>query len=278
MGTMSLNAEAILGLLRPWNCAMAAIAVFIGFAVAAGGVNFTQALVPALVSAFLICGAGHAINDYYDAEIDGRISPKKPVPSGRVSKAGARNLALALFTAGIAVSLAVNISAFAIAAVYSALLFAYSAWMRNYKFAGNWVVAAGTALTLVYGATITGNYAAVAYLALCALLANAAREIIKDMQDLGKDKGVKRTLPMLLPRAAVIATVLLLYCLSLALAFFVWAGGMLHGALYPPLMAVAAIAFCISSYRVVNGKFADAQRWSKYAMGIALLAFLGGVM
>lgn len=275
---VTMNSGAYFELIRPWNCAMAAVAVFAGFAVSGGGFGLAIPLLLAVFSAFAICGAGQAINDYYDAEIDAKLGPEKPIPSGRVGRKAARNFALVLFAAGIAVSYFINMHAFAIAAAYSCMLFAYSWAMGEYKFLGNWVVALGTALTMVYGAAITENYCVVAYLAACALFANAGREIIKDVEDANVDRGRKRTLPMVIPEMAVRLVVLSLYSAAVAIGFFVWAAGIFGGAAYIALMAPAALAFYYSFECLRKGKAADAQRYSKYAMGVAILAFLAGVL
>ncbi|MBU1939290.1 UbiA family prenyltransferase [Candidatus Micrarchaeota archaeon] len=256
---------------------MAAAAVFIGLSVAIRGIAFPFALLLGMFSAFVICGAGQAINDFYDAEVDKKLNPKKPIPAGRASAKGARNFAIALFAIGIAVSYFINTDAFIIALFYSALLYAYSAKMQGHKYIGNWVVAGGTAITLIYGAAIAGNYSVVIYLAFAALLANGAREIIKDMQDIGGDIGRKRTLPMMLPEKIVRYIVFLLYGTAIAIGFFVWAMGMLQGIFYLIFMALASVAFYYSFDRLVRGKTGEAQKYSKYAMGIALLAFVAGV-
>ena len=65
-----MNYQPYLTIIRPFNCIMAAVATLIGFSVALGGFAFTIPLMLAMVSAFLICGAGQAINDYFDREID----------------------------------------------------------------------------------------------------------------------------------------------------------------------------------------------------------------
>jgi len=272
-----MDTRAYFELMRPLNCIMAGAAVFAGFAVAYGEFAFPPALLLAVFSVFAICGAGQAINDYYDAEIDAKLNPKKPIPSGRVNIKGARNFAVVLFASGILVSLFINLHAFAIAAVYSVMLFVYSKGMRNYKFLGNWIVALGTALTLVYGASITQNYGVVVYLAACALFANVGREIIKDMEDMPCERGYKRTLPMILPGKSITHIVFLLYCASVIIAFVVWALGIVQGVFYLMLIVLAAAAFYYSFDYLVRGKPADAQIYGKYAMAAALLAFLAGI-
>jgi len=72
-GKVTMALSAYFKILRPLNCIISAVAVFIGFSVANSAVQFTIPLLMAMAAAFLICGAGQAINDYYDAKIDKKI-------------------------------------------------------------------------------------------------------------------------------------------------------------------------------------------------------------
>ena len=59
-------------LMRPFNCLMTAIAVFIGGLIVSPVVAIFTAekIWLAMVAAFLITGGGNAINDYVDVEAD----------------------------------------------------------------------------------------------------------------------------------------------------------------------------------------------------------------
>jgi geranylgeranylglycerol-phosphate geranylgeranyltransferase len=68
--------------MRLENCAMAGIAVLIGFIVAGGLLQLHYTVLAlAVVSAFLITGAGNAINDYYDRNADKKNAPHRPIPT-----------------------------------------------------------------------------------------------------------------------------------------------------------------------------------------------------
>ena len=73
-------------LLRPINSLMAATAVFIGGLVVGGEfvVHMTE-LHLAIIVTFIITGAGMAINDYFDREIDFLNKRYRPIPSGKIS-------------------------------------------------------------------------------------------------------------------------------------------------------------------------------------------------
>ena len=59
--------KAFWEILRPFNCLMASAAAMIGLALA-GGIEPEPALL-IFVIVFLVTGAGNAINDYYDKDI-----------------------------------------------------------------------------------------------------------------------------------------------------------------------------------------------------------------
>jgi geranylgeranylglycerol-phosphate geranylgeranyltransferase len=265
-------------ILRPGNCLMAAVAVLIGYAVALQGFALTLQAGLAMVSAFLICGGGQAINDYFDRGIDRKIKPEKPIPSGRVNASMVPAYAAVLFAGGIAVSSLINLSALAIALSFSALLVVYSSLMMKVKYLGNIVVASGTAFTLIYGASVIGEYSIVVWLALSAFLANLGREITKDLEDVGADTGFKTTLPMMLPLNALKGLIVILYTSAIVAAIFVWLSGTVKNALYLILIVSAGIVFGNSLRLLDTGKAAESQKFSKYAMAIALAGFAAGAL
>ena len=275
---VDMQASAFLKLLRPGNCVMAAAATYIGYAVSAGSMGFQLETGYALAAAFLVCGAGQAINDFFDKDIDAKQRPTRAIPSGQITANAARNYAILLFLAGNALAYSINATAFFIALAFSGLLILYSASLSRHKFIGNWVVAAGTAITFVFGATVTQNFTPAVHFALTALFANAARELIKDAEDLETDKGQKLTLPMLAGKWTLRVLVFTLYFLAVLLAVLYWLAGLVRGPFYIYGIGFAAAAFAASYYFFVKQRFASASRWSKHGMLLALLAFLGSVL
>ncbi len=265
-------------ILRPGNCLIASIAVFIGFAVGNSGFGFSFPLLLAMVSAFVICGAGQAINDYFDKEIDKKIRPEKAIPSKKIK---ARNVFLysaVLFLAGIIISFFINQDAFTIALAFSVLLFVYSSLMQKIKFVGNLVVASGTGFTLIFGASVAGDYSLILPLVLSAFLVNVGREITKDMEDIEADKGIKKTLPMLLSTTLVKTIIMLCYAGGIMIALLAWFYGIIPGLLYLALVAVSGMGFSYSFYLLNKEKTTESHKFSKYAMIIALVAFASSVI
>lgn len=265
-------------LMRPLNCFIAAFAVFVGYAVSVKALQFNQQIGFAMIAAFLVCGAGQSINDFFDRQIDKKKNPKKPVPSGSVSAESALLFSVTLFLFGNVFAFFVNQTALVISLTFTLLLFFYSAFLGKAKFLGNWVVAAGTAFTLVFGATISGNYFVVLFFAASALLANAAREIIKDTEDLKADRGFKKSLPMILRKEQLVLLLVLLHVVALVSAFVPLALGLFGNTQFALFVLAANALFAYSIFHFGRNNYSLAQKLSKTGMLFSLFGFLLGVV
>jgi geranylgeranylglycerol-phosphate geranylgeranyltransferase len=178
-------------ILRPANCAMASAGVL------AGGFLVLKSASPqvflAMLAAFLITGAGNAINDWADVESDRINKPKRPIPSGRVSRSSILLYSCVLFLAGIAITLpAMGFGSwhlFAIALINSAVLIAYSCGLEDKLFAGNLSISYLVASSFIFGGAAAGNILVPLLMAVLAFLSNTAREIVKDLEDVEGDKA-----------------------------------------------------------------------------------------
>ncbi|MDO8427950.1 MAG: UbiA family prenyltransferase [Candidatus Diapherotrites archaeon] len=268
-----------LKLLRPFNCILGSLAVWIGYTIAVHALLIpTISVLLAMLVVFLICGAGQVINDFFDVELDRKLNSEKPLPSGKISLQNAFSYSIGLFVIGNILAFFLGFTQFLIAVVFSVLLILY-AWKisKNYKYIGNWVVALGTAFTLIYGASLANNYVLVIYFALSALFANLSRELIKDLEDVEKDQGFKKTLPMLLPKKEVKIYIGFFYFVSAILAFAVYVLFSLNF-YFLILLGITILIFILSLKETVHENFKLAQRYSKNGMAIALLAFLVSVL
>jgi len=258
---------------------MAAFGTFIGGSIAAAAIQINLQIGIAIAAAFLVCAGGMVINDYFDRNVDKRLHPRKPLPSGAIKPKTALLYAIALFIAGNALALYFlpAISA-AIALAFSVLLIAYSAFLSKAKYVGNFVVASGTAFTLIFGASLVGKFEIVAFLALAALFANLARELIKDLQDVKQDRGFKKSLPMLLSEKKVIAIVFFYYLIAIAAVYLPVLLAGFASIYFISVVSVANLLFLLSFAKAVQRSFGRAQALSKIAMLVALIGFLAGVL
>lgn len=261
-------------ILRPLNCIMASIATIIGYAIIT--LNFNFSLVLAIISTFLICGAGQVINDYYDRHIDKKINKKKPIPSKRISEENAFRYAVGLFFLGIIISYFINLSAFIIAIVISILLFIYSAILYKKKYLGNTVVALGTALPFIFGAASAGHISSlIIVFSLSAFFANLSRELTKDFEDLKKDKGFKQTLPMTHENISR-KFIVLFYFISVSIgvgAFIIYDLSLI----YLFFIYLTTFIFLNGMLNLRRKDFNKSQKNSKKGMLMSLIAYIASI-
>jgi geranylgeranylglycerol-phosphate geranylgeranyltransferase len=269
-----MKTKAVLRLIRPENCLMASLAVVIGFVIA-GGLEVNLAVVLALVSAFIITGAGNTINDFYDAEVDRKNAPKRPIPSGNVPAKLAFYMAIFLFLAGIVMAFFINLGCLILAAFNSSVLFFYARNLKGTVLAGNLAVSYLTASTFVYGGLAAMNPLVTFFLFLLAFLVNVGREIIGDIEDIKGDKkeGLV-TLPIKIgeEKSWIVGTAFILAAVALSPLPYTLN---LMGAYYLVVVLVADAVFVAS----LAGKDPRRnQKLTKIGFGLGLASFLAGLI
>ncbi len=264
---------AIGSVLRPGNCAMAAFATMLGYWISVRYLDFPIGLFFAASSTFAICGAGQAINDYFDRDVDGKSKKSRPIPSGKLQAGEALAIAIALFMLGISLAAYVNASAFGIAVAFSLLLYVYSSRLSGLKYFGNAVVALATAFTYVMGAALSGNYYLVSLLASASFFATWGREIAKDLEDFEADRGKKKTLPMVWGKQRAVTAARYATYVAAALGILPFASGLTNKLAYAILVTGSIVLFTIALDQMTKGKFDKSQRTYKRAMLVALLAY-----
>ncbi|MEX2601558.1 MAG: UbiA-like protein EboC [Balneolaceae bacterium] len=116
---MRQKLKAALELMRPANIVTAFADILAGFAAAGGVIYFSTGLPAAsptglpwlLLSTFGLYGGGVVLNDLFDAKLDAEERPERPIPSGRITRAGGALLAILLLTTGILAATQVNVYA-----------------------------------------------------------------------------------------------------------------------------------------------------------------------
>jgi len=287
-------------ILRPLNCLMSIVAVVIGGFLILNGINLAVVLV--LISVFLITGAGNVVNDYVDVEADKINRPKRPIPSGRMSKRSALVYCIILFVVGILLTLFVNWLTFVIAMVNSLVLVIYSTHLQHKMFVGNAAVAYLTASTFLFGGAAALGDASFKMLSLPLLLmvlsglSTFSREIAKDIEDVEGDKiaflkRIKSGTKSLerfdtkdsslkhskganyLAIAALILTLIvspLPYLLNIL------------GLAYLIVLIPTDLGFAFAIYLLVSRggkkKYRKSQKAIKFSMFLGLIAFVAGVL
>lgn len=248
---------------------MASAAAIIGLFIAGGFDIQTSALI--FLAVFMVTGAGNAVNDYYDREIDAVNRPARPIPSGRLSPGGALNYSILLFVAGCAAAGLVNQLCLALAAINSILLLFYARNLKAMPLAGNICVSFLTGSAFLFGGAAFGLEGIRLDLVpfLLSFLATMSRELAKDIEDMeGDHHGGALTLPLLAGERACAALAAAFVLAAVILSYFAP-----FGTAYLVIVAVADILFLASIPKILRGDATGAQRTLKLGMAVALLAF-----
>lgn len=272
-----------LSLIRPVNGMMAVVAVWLGYALAKGGIAFSLEAGYACAAAFLILSGGMAANDFFDRKIDKKNKPHRPIPSGKVRARHALMLSLALFIIGLGLAGLVNLLALGIAVIASVLLFAYAETLSRHKHVGNAVVALSTGLTFVFGEAVTGSIGSpvVVILAFIALFSSWAREIYKDIEDMRADRRHRLTLPLAegIVHSSAIAGAFLLIAVALTpIPFFL---GLLPVQYLTIICAVdlGLLAIALTApFEKTPARFHTYGSAVKLLQGLALVGFFTGII
>jgi len=274
--------RARIGMMRPGNCLMSAAGVLTGLAVAlpAGGVHLAT-WIGAPAAAFLLAAFGNILNDLRDERIDARAHPERALPSGRIGRRQA------IWTAGFFLGFglweawaAAGWPTLAFAGVNALGLVLYETAFKRLGLPGNVLIALLVASTFAFGALAAGaapgEWGLLWLLIAMAFLANVARELLKDIEDMPADSGQRETLP--LRAGAGVARLLAFFLVNAAVLLSVlafirppagWSG------LWLAVLAGADLLFVVGS-SLAWMDVAQAQRTLKLAMLVALAAFLAG--
>jgi len=274
LGSVPIRAAAVAELVRWKNGCLAAASVFAAAFVATGSSPFRGPILAGAAVVFCVLSAGNALNDFFDAAIDRKNAPGRPIPSGRIRPEAAVAVSLALFAAGnIAAALLLPARSLPYPVVNSALLALYGRYSKRVAALPNLAVAWLSASVFLFTAAIIGaRNQNIAVLAAGAFLTTLAREIFKDIEDApGDSLASARTLPLVLgpgPAAALARAPLVpaLGLLVLPLAAR-WTGAP-YAVFGVPALAALASGFFLPPSR--------AQRSLKLAMILVLAAFVAG--
>jgi geranylgeranylglycerol-phosphate geranylgeranyltransferase len=267
------RARGLVELTRAGNSIAAGFLTFTG-AFVASGFDYPVMIGTAVATTILATGGGMAINDYFDRDIDRINRPDRAIPRGAVSPGEALWFSVALFLIAVAFVLTLPLPAIAIAGMNLFALVAYTKLFKGLPGVGNVVVGYLTGSTFLFGAAAVGALTgAVLVLFVLAALATVAREIVKDVEDIGGDReeGLN-TLPIAIGerRALIIAlAVLVVAVLASPLPYLRDTFGVAYVVLVVPCDVLML-------YSVLRG-FSDqttGQSYLKYSMYLAAVAFV----
>src|SRR5690554_5177733 len=137
MGTVL---KPYLQLMRPANIMTAISDVLAGAAIAvlyvgSGGALVWGPLAWLSLATVGLYGGGVVFNDVFDAQLDAKERPERPIPSGRVGVAQAVCLGAGLFALGILAALAAAAVSGAIAGAIVVMCLLYDGWAKHHAVA-----------------------------------------------------------------------------------------------------------------------------------------------
>jgi geranylgeranylglycerol-phosphate geranylgeranyltransferase len=266
---------AMVALLRPFNCAMTALGVAVGAYVQTGPGLAAHGIEVGLaaLAGFAFAGAGNALNDFVDRDVDKAAHPERPIPSGRALARDAMRVQALLFTLASVASVLIAPAMFLFVLAAMVLMVGYEVRLKAQGLPGNLAIALLTGVPFLFGALAVGAIGApVLTLALLAVLATLGREIVKDVEDMEGDVG-RRTLPMRIGSARALRAAQASMLAGVALS-------PIPLLVAPPLgIGYAAMAGADAVLLASAAKVRDphgSQQLAKLAMLVALVAFAAG--
>jgi geranylgeranylglycerol-phosphate geranylgeranyltransferase len=266
--------RVLLEILRPLNCLMAGVAAIIGMLLADNWNIHLAILI--FLAVFLITGAGNAINDFYDRDIDLINRPARPIPSGRLSPKHVLVWSATLFALGFILANIVGKICLFIALINWFLLFFYARNLKVTPLAGNLCISYLSGSTFLFGGAANSMAGLQANLIpfLLSSLITMSREISKDIEDYEGDRqGGALTLPILAGKriSAILASAFALCGIGLS-----YLAGL--GITYTIIVSMADILFLLAIRNILMGDASESQKLLKFGMIVALIAFFIGAI
>lgn len=150
-----------LQLMRPANIVTAISDVLAGVAIALlfvpdGSTLNGQVLMALIIATIGLYGGGVVFNDVFDAELDARERPERPIPSGRASVRGAATLGTVLFLIGVAAASTVGMLPSVIAFAIVGMCLVYDKWAKHHAVFGPLAMGLCRGLNLLLGLSYSG--------------------------------------------------------------------------------------------------------------------------
>jgi len=255
-GTVGATVE----LMRPKNLILAGFTVPLGAAIALKGTNVSFPLLPVLLHTFAVVfftGAGNAMNDIKDREIDKEAHPHRPLPSGRINIEQAQTFTRLLWFASVAcligglftlegygMSNIVPSVLIYVLAVILMVTYDHGPTTKNAGLLGNLVISLLVGAVILYGAAGVGylNQPLLWWIFGVVFLTNTAREMVKDCMDMEADEGIRTTLPMKYGKEKVRMAAYVILMFSLVCLYMpFWLGPFAFGQLVFQTPAILAL-------------------------------------
>lgn len=146
------RAHAFLQLMRPPNLVTAAADVLAGAAIA--GALLDPRLLSLVLASVLLYAGGVVMNDVFDAPVDARERPERPIPSGRVTRSEGLSFGSLLLLSGALLAATVHPASGALAAAIGVTALVYDGFAKAYGVLGPIAMGLCRAFNLLLGVTL----------------------------------------------------------------------------------------------------------------------------
>lgn len=267
-----------LKIIRPINCVMAGTSVLI-VAIVLFGLKFYSHFLLIIIGfaiTFLVTAGGNIINDYYDADLDKINHPERPIPSGKIKRAYAKNMAVYLFVSAVILSIFTNYLVVIITIIAILLLYSYEYRLKNAGVSGNIVISLLVMALFIFAGVLFYKVYIITFFAMMAFFSNLGREIIKDIEDIKGDLN-RSTLPKKIGvrNSNIISAGLFIIAISISLLPYTL--GLLK-IYYLIVVLIADIIFLYAAF-IQFSVPKSGQIFAKYAMIVGLISYvIGGIL
>ncbi|HIE05986.1 MAG TPA: hypothetical protein EYP58_04215 [bacterium (Candidatus Stahlbacteria)] len=259
------------------NLLLASVSVFIGGWIGSG-ITMNSRLLMAAIAAVLAGAFGNIYNDIIDLPVDLKNVPKRPIPSGEVTVAQARILALATSSLAIIISIFLGLAGLSVVIIAILALFVYSRYLKKTVWANLSISLIASMSFLLGGIVMKGTH----YLTIVPLSISYhfSRELIKDIIDIEGDKMYSsRSIPIIygINRSKTIAIIaIVIFTLLLPLPYLFHTVSKFY--LYISIILVPFNIYIIKLIKEGNHQLPEASRAFKFGMLIAILAVVFGLI
>jgi geranylgeranylglycerol-phosphate geranylgeranyltransferase len=225
---------------------------------------------------FALTSGGHALNDFFDRDIDKINRPDRPIPAGAISQRQALIIGIAGLVAALGFSLLLTTWCVTLTLIDAALLVVYAAWSKVLGALKTIICAYLVASSFLIGAyTFDRVDLIIGVFTACGFFLMTARELIKDVEDLdGDSRYGARTVPILFGARFAYAVAFICITLSLVLAAIPYAMGLVNH-IYLALVLLAA-GLSVNGWRQQDSSARRYQQMIKAASVAVLVAFAVG--
>jgi len=128
--------------------------ILAAFLITGAGFERISILLLLLLSSSCLFSAGMAFNDYFDYETDRRERPKRPIPSGRISRSSALAIGIGLLGAGICFAFFAGVRPFYISLALASTILLYDGLLKEIPFVGPLAMASCRYFNFLMGLSI----------------------------------------------------------------------------------------------------------------------------